>query len=85
MEINRNLSLGFIKIWNNIRIVVFIALSILRTDIEEVMVVIYMVDNNSLCKIISVRIHLGMTSDTDQAWVVMNVNCKMTCVHPNNK
>lgn len=46
------------------------------------MVIIYMVDYNSLCKIISVSIHLGMTSDTDQAW---DINCKETCVHPNNK
>lgn len=29
------------------------------------MVVIYMIDNNSLCKIITVSIHLGMTNDTD--------------------
>lgn len=34
------------------------------------MVIIYIVDINSLCKIIYISIHLSMTRDTDHAWVL---------------
>lgn len=47
-----------------------IALSIIRNEVEEIMVIISIVDINSLCKSIYISIHLSMTSDADQAWVL---------------
>lgn len=70
MERSRNLSC-FSKFWSNIRIQFLIALSIVRNEVEEIMrVIISIVDINSLCESIYISIHLSMTSDTDQAWVL---------------